>query len=286
MRLSQFIYSVPQPVLYLFYIVAIIFFWVFDNITGPDLSFLVFYLLPILMATWYSGRHAGRIMAVVGAAAWFFSDVISHSSYSHPIVPYWNVTVKFCIFLIVVEILSRLKTALASEKNLARNDMLTGAANRRAFFEGAMIEIDRAQRYKHPFSLAYIDLDDFKAINDTMGHDTGDLVLRTVAATILKNIRSTDLFARLGGDEFVLLLSETGDGQAQAVIDKVHAVLDERMNRARWPVTFSIGVMTFIRPPSSVEEIIKKTDALMYAAKKEGKDRVKYSVWRESGSVV
>jgi diguanylate cyclase (GGDEF)-like protein len=286
MRLSSFIRTVPQPVLYLFYIVIVFFLWVFDTLTGPDLSFLVFYLVPILMATWYSGKRAGGIIAVICAAAWFFSDVISHSSYSHPIVPYWNVTIKFCIFLIFVEILSRLKDALIIEKELARKDGLTGAANRRSFFESAAVEIDRMHRYKHPFSLAYIDLDDFKGINDTMGHDTGDLVLRTVAGTIIKNIRSTDIFARLGGDEFVLLLSETGAEQAQAVIDKLHAALDDRMNRARWPVSFSIGVMTFIRSPSGVDELIKKADALMYAAKREGKNRVKYSVWKESGSVV
>jgi diguanylate cyclase (GGDEF)-like protein len=286
MRLSSLFSTVPQPVLYLFYIVIVFFLWVFDSLTGPDLSFLVFYLIPILMATWYSGKFAGRIMAVICAAAWIFSDVISHSSYSHPLVPYWNVTVKFCIFLIVVEILSRLKDALIIEKELSRKDGLTGAANRRSFFESAVVEIDRMHRYKHPFSLAYIDLDDFKGINDTMGHDTGDMVLRTVANTIINNIRSTDIFARLGGDEFVLLISETGVEQAQAVIDKLHDALDDRMNRARWPVSFSIGVMTFIRSPSSVDELIKKADALMYAAKREGKDRVKYSVWKESGSVV
>lgn len=286
MRLSSFISTIPQPVLYLFYVVIVFFLWVFDTLTGPDLSFLVFYLIPILMATWFSGKHAGRIIAVICAAAWFFSDVISHSSYSHPIVPYWNVTVKFCIFLIVVEILSRLKDALIIERELARKDGLTGAANRRSFFESAQIEIDRAHRYKHPFSLAYIDLDDFKDINDTMGHDIGDRVLRTIAGTIGKNIRSTDIFARLGGDEFVLLLSETGTEQAQAVVDKLHAALQEKMNKGQWPVSFSIGVMTFIRSPSSVDELIKKADALMYVAKREGKNRVRYSVWKESGSVV
>jgi diguanylate cyclase (GGDEF)-like protein len=286
MRLSSFISTIPQPLLYLLYSVIVFFLWVFDSLTGPDLSFLVFYLVPILMATWFSGKVAGRFIAVICAVAWFFSDVISHSSYSHPLVPYWNVTVKFFVFLIIVEILSRLKSSLIIEKDLARKDALTGAANRRSFFESALIEIDRMHRYKHAFSLAYIDLDDFKGLNDTMGHDTGDLVLRTVASTIIKNIRSTDIFARIGGDEFVLLLSETGIEQAQAVVDKLHAALDERMNRARWPVSFSIGVMTFIRSPSSVDELIKKADALMYAAKREGKNRVKYSVWRESGSVV
>jgi len=239
------------------------------------------------MATWFSGKLAGRIFAIICAAAWFFSDVLSHSSYSQPLVPYWNVTRKNSACSLS---LSKSCGALKTHWRLKRSwhEKMDSPAPRTAglFFESGLIEIDRMHRYKHTFSLAYIDLDDFKGINDTMGHDTGDLVLRTVSETIIKNIRSTDIFARLGGDEFVLLLSETGVEQAQAVVDKLHAALDERMNRARWPVSFSIGVMTFIRSPSSVDELIRKADALMYAAKREGKNRVKYSVWKESGSVV
>jgi diguanylate cyclase (GGDEF)-like protein len=284
MTLPTFFKNLPQSVLILIYIVIVFFLWVIDTMTGPDLSFLVFYLAPIILATWFSGRTTGTVIAVLCAGAWFYSDVVSHSFYSHPMVPYWNVVVKFSVFLIVVQILARLKIYMVREKDLARRDELTGAPNRRSFFERAQIEIDRMHRYKHPFTLAYFDLDNFKYLNDSFGHDTGDRVLRVVASTLIRNIRSTDILARIGGDEFVLLLAETGGEQAQAVIDKLHATLQEKIRKGRWPVSFSIGVITYLRSPSSVDELVKKADTLMYAAKREGKNQVKYAVWRESAS--
>jgi diguanylate cyclase (GGDEF)-like protein len=258
--------------------------WFFDTITGPDLSFLVFYFVPVLFATWFSGRRAGIIFSIMCAGAWFFSDVMSHSSYSHPAVPYWNVAVKCGIFLITVELLFRLKKALTREMELARKDELTGAANRRSFFESAQIEIDRTHRYKHPFTLAYFDCDDFKQINDTFGHVTGDKVLRIICATIINNIRSTDVLARLGGDEFALLLSETGYDQAHAVVEKLNAMLLEKLSKERIAATFSIGVVTFLRPPSSVDDLLKKTDAVMYSVKRDGKNTIKHIIWKESAS--
>jgi diguanylate cyclase (GGDEF)-like protein len=275
---------IPQPLLFLLYIIFIFFLLVFDTMTGPDLSFLVFYLIPIITATWFSGKQTGFIISILCAAAWFFSDVMSHSSYSHPVVPYWNVTVKWLIFLIIVEVLSRLKKTLAREMEFARKDELTGAANRRSFFESAQIEIDRTHRYKHPFTLAYIDLDNFKQLNDTFGHEVGDRVLRIISSAIIKNIRSTDIFARIGGDEFVLLLSEAGYDQAHTVIEKIHTLLHEAMTKAKIPATFSIGVVTFLRPPSSVDDLVKKADTVMYSAKREGKNRIRHIIWKESAS--
>jgi diguanylate cyclase (GGDEF)-like protein len=276
--------TVSQPLLVALYLGLVGLFMVFDILTGPDLSFIIFYLLPILLAAWFSGRRIAYAMAVAGACAWFYADVVSHSGYSHPIVPYWNVSVKLCVFLICAGILSRLKETMEREKDLARKDMLTGAANRRAFFEAAQTEIDRLHRYKHPFTLAYIDCDNFKEINDTLGHEVGDLVLRAIATTVPRNIRSSDIFARIGGDEFVLLLAETGAEQARAVIEKINTALLDRMQTEQWPVTFSIGVITYLRSPANVDELIKKADNLMYGAKHEGKGSVNYAVWKESAS--
>jgi diguanylate cyclase (GGDEF)-like protein len=285
MNIANAIKTVPQPLLVIFYIAVIFLFMVFDIVTGPDFSFLVFYLLPILMAAWFSGRRIAYAMAVAGAAAWIYADVVSHTSYSHPLVPFWNVTVKFSIFLIAVEILSRLRETLDKEKQLARKDELTGAANRRAFYEAAQIEIDRMHRYKHPFTLVYIDLDNFKAVNDAFGHQAGDRVLKIISAAIMRTIRSTDIFARIGGDEFVVLLAETGKDQAGPVVGKVHAGLIESMRIGGWPVTFSIGAMTYLRSPGDVDALVKKGDDLMYAAKRDGKNRINFGVWKESASV-
>jgi diguanylate cyclase (GGDEF)-like protein len=236
------------------------------------------------MAAWHSGRRAGIIISFACAAAWLASDLLSHSSYSHFVVPYWNVTVECLIFCCVAELVSRLKTTLARETELARKDELTGASNRRSFFESAQIEIDRTHRYKHPFTLAYIDVDNFKYINDIFGHETGDRVLRIISSVIAGNIRSTDLLARIGGDEFVLLLSETAYDQAHGVIEKLNALLQEKMAKSKLPATFSIGVVTFLRPPSSVDDLLKKTDSVMYSAKREGKNMIKHVIWKESAT--
>jgi diguanylate cyclase (GGDEF)-like protein len=276
--------KLPQPLLFLLYITFTLFLWYVDTITGPDLSLLIFYLIPVGMATWYSGKRGGAIISFVCAAAWVFSDVLSHSSYSHPIVPYWNVTVIWMIFYCVVELTSHLKKTLSHESELARKDELTGAANRRSFFESAQIEIDRTHRYKHPFTLAYIDVDNFKYINDIFGNETGDRVLRIISSTIAGNIRSTDVLARVGGDEFVLLLSETAYDQAHTVIEKLNALVQERMVKGKLPATFSIGVVTFLRPPSSVDDLMKKADSVMYSAKREGKNMIKHIIWKESAS--
>ncbi len=274
----------PQPLLFVMYGVFIYFLWLFDTITGPDLSILTFYLVPVITATWLSGKPAGIIISILSAVAWYFSDINTHSSYSHSMVPYWNMTVGVTIFLVVVELLSRLKKTLVLEMELARKDELTGAANRRSFFESAQIEIDRTHRYKHPFTLAYIDIDDFKRVNDMFGHEEGDRVLRVFSSVLIKNIRSTDVLGRIGGDEFVLLLSETGYDQAHTVIEKLSDLLQERLAKGKLPVTFSIGVVTFLRPPSSVDDLLKKVDGVMYTVKREGKNTIKHITWKESAS--
>jgi diguanylate cyclase (GGDEF)-like protein len=172
-----------------------------------------------------------------------------------------------------------LKNTLELKEQLAKTDFLTGVTNARSFFELADLEINRAKRYQHPFTLAYIDLDNFKTVNDTYGHLIGDSLLRLVADTIRNNIRVTDVYARLGGDEFAVLLPETNPEQSEIAINKVQTQLLDEMKKNNWPVTFSIGAVTFLTPPESVDEMIKKADNLMYSAKKNGKNTKKREVW-------
>jgi diguanylate cyclase (GGDEF)-like protein len=163
------------------------------------------------------------------------------------------------------------------EKGLARTDSLTGALNSRSFYDVAQTEIDRCQRYHRPFALAYIDLDNFKAINDTFGHTTGDEALRTVATFIRQRTRRTDVLARLGGDEFGLLLPETTEQLARNVIGKIQEGLAQEMRRNAWPITFSIGVLSCTTAPPTSDALIKMADELMYSVKREGKNAAKYA---------
>jgi diguanylate cyclase (GGDEF)-like protein len=182
-------------------------------------------------------------------------------------------------FFILTFILSTLKNTLRQEKEYSRTDFLTGTRNRRYFIELLKMEIHRARRYDRPFTVVCIDLDNFKTVNDCFGHSTGDILLRLVAHTLQQNIRATDTVARLGGDEFAILLPETGRDVAEAILQKVQKINLEIMHRHGWPVTLSIGVVTFTSPPSAVDETLRISDQLMYSAKNSGKNGIQYEVF-------
>jgi diguanylate cyclase (GGDEF)-like protein/PAS domain S-box-containing protein len=165
----------------------------------------------------------------------------------------------------------QLEASLAKERELSRQDPLTGLANRRAFLETSEIEKERSRRYHHCFNIAYIDLDGFKTINDTLGHAVGDQVLMQVASTLRSNLRLTDVVARLGGDEFAVLLTETDAASAEKVFRKLHDLLRDAMKANRWNVDFSIGLASYLCPPESIDTIIRTADGLMYSVKFKGK---------------
>lgn len=172
-----------------------------------------------------------------------------------------------------------LEKAFEHERELAWIDSLTGAANRRSFYDLAQREIERSRRYKYPFTIVYFDIDDFKAINDQFGHTVGDEVLRAVVKYANSHVRKTDLFARLGGDEFVFLFVETGPEAAQTIMSKFQDDIMVKMQENDSPVTFSIGVLTCLDASPAIDKMVKMVDDLMYSVKREGKDGIKYSVY-------
>ncbi len=253
---------------------------VLDYRTEPDLSLALLYLVPIFQATWFAGRRAGVFMSCLSAAVWVLIRSLAISGEHASLTFYWNALTQLGVFMIVTYVVSIqlvLKKTLEKEQRLARTDFLTGAMNGRAFSDILAAEVSRSARYDHPLSLAYIDLDNFKDVNDQHGHAEGDSVLQAVVKAINKTIRSTDTVARIGGDEFVVLFPETGS-EAVARINDVHDNIAAAMRENKWPVTSSIGIVSCIRPSVLPENIIKEAEKLMYAAKSEGKDRVKGAV--------
>ncbi|MBI4397165.1 MAG: GGDEF domain-containing protein [Elusimicrobia bacterium] len=245
-------------------------------LTGARLDFSIFYLIPVAFVSWFAGQKPGYLVSLVCVVLWFsfdhmiLSDVHAFDGF--------NAVVRFLVLGLVGFLLSKLKAMWEKEKELARLDPLTGIANSRHFFELAGWEINRARRYIRPLTLAYFDLDNFKSVNDRHGHMAGDDLLGIVAQTAQSHVRKTDIVARLGGDEFGILLPETGQKSAEKVIAKVREELLASMQDHGWPVTFSFGVVTFASPPESVDEMIDKADALMYAAKHNGKNQVRQIV--------
>ena len=248
---------------------------VLNYYSGHEVSLLLFYLVPIIQTAWFVGTEAGIVMALMCTATWYSVNFFRPTNDIPALVSFWNTTMRLGIFLIVayiISIQSALKRSLAKEKELSRTDFLTGTLNPRAFSEVAETEIDRAGRYGHPFSIAYIDLDDFKRVNDRYGHTTGDQLLISVVDNIRSQIRTSDAFARLGGDEFALLFPETGDEAAAIIVGKISRMLAENMSGKGWQVTASIGLVTYETPPHSYDEMLSKADDIMYQVKQAGKN--------------
>lgn len=249
-------------------VVAIVALGVVDYITGPELAFSIFYLAPVATASWAAGARAGIPLAAVAAATWAIADVAAGREYTHPLIPAWNGVTRLGMFAFVAILISQLHSSVRRHQLLARTDPLTGAANARAFMEEAALELARSRRYRAPVTIVYIDLDDFKRINDDQGHGGGDAVLQAVARHLRERTRSTDLVARLGGDEFALLLRDTDADGAAALLPSLQARAEDAQPA---PVGLSIGAVTYREAPSGVDEMIRAADDLMYVVKQRGK---------------
>jgi diguanylate cyclase len=170
----------------------------------------------------------------------------------------------------------KLREAYRRIEELAELDELTGSFNRRCIMRMLDDEIARALRSKTPCSIALIDLDWFKRVNDAYGHPTGDEVLRTFAITVFANIRNIDRFGRYGGEEFLLVLPDTpGDG-ASRILDRLRAIIADLDWSAFSPgmrVTISAGVAT-LNPNETADTLLARADRALYAAKARGRNRI------------
>jgi diguanylate cyclase (GGDEF)-like protein len=253
-----------------------------DYLTGPAYSVSVLYLAPVIITAWYAGRRTSVAIAFASAGAWLIAALLWEKYYADTSVIYWNDFIELSFFLLVSYIISALKSSLEHQRRLARTDLLTGISNRAHFYDLAEAEINRQRRYKHPFTICYIDIDNFKRINDSLGHTEGDDLLRKMTEEISSIIRKTDFLGRLGGDEFGLLMPETDERAALNIIDKIHSISD-LPEFVRANITLSIGMVTYLSPPESVDEMIRTTDTLMYSVKSGGKNNVLYKVLGDTG---
>lgn len=246
--------------------------WI-DEATGAELSSSVFYSAPTAMAAWYAGFGWSVLVSLASAGTWYWADGSAGAVYSAVWIPIWNAGVRLAFFIIIARLLTLLRSSLESQRALAESDPLTGLANSRRFLRAVEAEVERATRYRRPLSVAYIDLDGFKAVNDRFGHGAGDDLLQAVGAQLRECTRSADLPARLGGDEFAILLPETDEQGARDAADKLRRALADAMDVRGWPVGFSMGVATAGEAPPEAEELIGQADALMYEVKNSGKGR-------------
>ncbi|MCB1746850.1 MAG: GGDEF domain-containing protein [Gammaproteobacteria bacterium] len=247
---------------------------VIDYVTGYEATFAQFYFLPVGLVTYYAAARVGLPVALAATCAWAWVDYFSGHAYSHPLIFAWNVAARFAMFAIVVWLTDSVRSGLERERRDARADFLTGLPNGRAFDERVRAEIAGAARYGYVFSVAHIDIDGFKQVNDSYGHAAGDEVLRIVGHILATNLRANDIAARLGGDEFALFLTRVDAAQAYAVAQKIQTALRAAVADHAYPVDFSIGLLTCSEPPQSLNEVLRQVDRLTYAAKASGKGRI------------
>jgi diguanylate cyclase (GGDEF)-like protein len=253
-----------------------------DFATGTEVSLSVIYLLPVIMVAWVTRSTLYGVIVAVAAIATVPAEAYrTHFTSQSALVASWNALVRLALFCVVLYLIERVQILVARQEELALTDELTSLANSRAFRNLCRREIERSRRYGHALSLAYIDIDDFKLVNDLRGHTEGDRVLQAMASVARATVRSVDTVARLGGDEFAVLMPETGAADAEPVMGRVHEAFQKAAGESSCPMTCSIGLATFERSPASVDELIDQADQLMYQAKADGKDSLRHRVFTD-----
>jgi diguanylate cyclase (GGDEF)-like protein len=244
-----------------------------DYASGPQIAFSVFYLLPVSLVGWKSAQGAAAAVAALAATTWIIADVSAGQEFARPWIAVWNAGTRLAMFLIVVRLLASLRRVLDVQTRLATLDSLTNVLNPRAFAAALGRVVDEAARDGTPFSFAYIDLDDFKQVNDRLGHSGGDRTLAVLAQTLEQSLRATDVVGRLGGDEFGIVFPGTGSAAAKRVMGDLVTRVRRGVREMPIEVTFSIGAVTFLTPSQTIDEVIKASDELMYQAKSCGKNQ-------------
>lgn len=244
-----------------------------DGLVGPDVGLSLLYVVPVALAGWRLGRAAALFCAIAAA----FADVSISQETS-----IWNsITHLFAygfvgLALAIIRGMNReLKRLLSQEASLSRTDSVTGLPNARAFRERLEIDLERVRRSGAPICLAYVDLDEFKRVNDGWGHQTGDRVLREVADVLRGTVRAADCCARVGGDEFAVLLVDARPEGAEKIANRI--VEQVSATGSSYPGSdfgASVGVAYLENAPASADLLVRAADEAMYRAKREGKGRV------------
>lgn len=253
-----------------------------DLYTDREILLATLYLCPVLYATLRLSLDAGLLTllltTVLSAGLDFFLGRIE-GGWMPALI---NAGIRVTMGLVICHLVAELHAALHREAALARTDALTGLANGRTFDERIELLIEQSRRDGQPFTLAFLDLDRFKQVNDRFGHGEGDALLQHVASTIAAILRSNDLCARIGGDEFVVLLPGAGEPAAQTILMRLHRALASVL-KPRWNAGATLGAVVFMRPPANGSEALHRADELMYEGKAEGRGKLVLRCWPPSG---
>jgi len=278
-KLSSFLIQIASPgfipdytAIFLSYLMILLIFPL-DVVTGSKVTLRLIYVFPLTLIALHCSMIAYVITAVILSIA---VQVLTLTTFTDD-------PLNTKIFLFVIILLSDSLLVLVARfarfniieaKRLSTTDPLTRLNNRRALEDAILAESIRQKRYGGVFSLVLIDLDGFKGVNDTMGHQAGDMALVLMAEILLSHTRKSDLVFRIGGDEFVVLMPNTEVDDCERICTGLCKLIADRMSNASYAITASIGYTTIDRTPAPSVDVLTIADKAMYQAKTSGKSRV------------
>jgi diguanylate cyclase (GGDEF)-like protein len=239
-------------------------------LTPTAIKLGMLYLVPVLLVTWYEGVLWGGAFALATAVLRIIIELDQGGSTAG--VALLNQLTYMAVAGITIVGFRHIRRTQSQLEDLAIHDPLTRVYNARAFTDRLGQELKRNRRYGRPLALLYLDLDDFKRVNDSHGHRTGDAVLKLVAEAIRRAVRQADILGRMGGDEFAVLMPETGGDLADAAAARLSNELRTAFQGTP-AVTASIGVVSCSGAETDVDEVLHQADQAMYAAKRQGKNQ-------------
>jgi diguanylate cyclase (GGDEF)-like protein len=266
--------ALTKPVVMGISIALIVAIGVLDYSLPIKASLLIFYVVPVVLSTWFVGLRPGLFVAGLSAIAVFCGQGIPLKLN----LALWNGAVAGLIGCLVADLIHRVKIASEIERQLSRTDASTGAINRHFFMELLEAEFNRAQRYRFPLTLAYIELDNFEAINTQLGHQRGDELLYQFVEQLSETLRSNDVVARLSTHEFVMILPQTDDDQAKQVFTRILPDLKDVLELEEMSMECRFGVTTFLEMPEDFTLINTEAANLITQMKASGENRLAFQV--------
>lgn len=273
-----FKFSNNRFLLVLFIIITSIFVSVIDYITGTEIRVYPFYFIPVTLAASFISFRFAIFTSIFCTLLWFTSNFYAGMVFSNKWFWAWNCIANFISLLFVSYLVSNLKTYKDQQEKHAIFDSLTGLLNRRAFNDKGSIILELCRRLSMPVTIAFIDLDNFKFVNDNFGHKKGDEVILNISNIIKSNLRASDILCRLGGDEFVAMLPNTAIEGANSVLERIRHKVECEMQKESLEVRCSIGAEVFYTIPNNTDDLINSADKIMYSVKNSGKNRVEVKI--------
>jgi diguanylate cyclase (GGDEF)-like protein len=247
------------------------------------------YIFCVALYSWIGGNRSARFF-LLGAASGLIGTIITALTVMS-FIPFTYMTYKANDFgmlidavLLSIALADRVKISLEKTRIVekeAKTDVITGLLNRRAYSEISYIEYQRLLRHHRALTVIVFDVDHFKRVNDTYGHDAGDYILKSVGSIVKEVIREYDYAFRMGGDEFLLLLPETNEKQASVLAERIRTRIENKKlvdENRKFSVTASFGISQNRKIDTSIENLVKRADKALYKAKKAGRNTVEVMV--------